>query len=171
MKTFLFIIVLFIGVFCGDYRSPSPKQKKCLEKKIGNEKTKELLESLKKYNRTNAKATILDFILEEKPELKNVAEECLLKIKRRRRLNKRKKIADKIDNAFNNDVAKYYMDALLRDPGTKDKILRDIHRNRNDAVKSCQKFVANEEICDLVINMIIKNIIQHQQPPSFNKSN
>ena len=67
--------------------------------------------SFRKYHRSNGKATLLDYILDKRQDLKEVAKECLLKI-RRRRLDK---TADVIDEAFKNEMVNYYLKAILRD--------------------------------------------------------
>ena len=156
MKNVL-LLFLLIGVFCGDYRRPSPTQKKCIEKKIGKEQTKKLLESLRKYHRTNGKATILDYILEKRGDLKGVAEECLLGSRRRRR-RLDKTVSEKINDSFNNKVVKYYMNALLRDPKAKTSILDNIDKAQKDSIKACKRYLKSDEICKMVVDAILQRI-------------
>ena len=156
MRNFYLLIILLIGVFCYDYRKPSAAAKKCMEKKMGKENTKKLLESLRKYHRTNGKATILDFILEKRPELKDVAEECLLKIKKKRRLDKEKK--SNMEQMEQSEILDYYMKALLKDQKTKNAILSELNENGNQAIDECKKFLPSEEICKMVIDLMIKTI-------------
>ena len=156
MKNVL-LLFLLIGVFCGDYRRPSPTQKKCIEKKIGKEPTKKLLESLRKYHRTNGKATILDYILEKRGDLKGVAEECLLGSRRRRR-RLDKTVSEKINDSFNNKVVKYYMNALLRDPKAKTSILDNIDKAQKDSIKACKRYLQSDEICKMVVDAILQRI-------------
>ena len=156
MKNVL-LLFLLIGVFCGDYRRPSPTQKKCIEKKIGKEPTKKLLESLRKYHRTNGKATILDYILEKRGDLKGVAEECLLGSRRRRR-RLDKTVSEKINDSFNNKVVKYYMNALLRDPKAKTSILDNIDKAQKDSIKACKRYLKSDEICKMVVDAILQRI-------------
>ena len=156
MKNVL-LLFLLIGVFCGDYRRPSPTQKKCIEKKIGKEPTKKLLESLRKYHRTNGKATILDYILEKRGDLKDVAEECLLGTRRRRR-RLDKTVSEKINDSFNNKVVKYYMNALLRDPKAKTSILENIDKAQKDSIKACKRYLKSDEICKMVVDAILQRI-------------
>ena len=165
MKTFLLLMVLFIGVFCGDYRRPSPTAKKCMEKIMGKSNVKKLIESLRKYHRTNGKATILDFILEKRPELKNVAEECLLKTKRRRRRLDRKSntlnsVNEQLDELFNTELVEYYMRALLRDKKAKNAILSELDKNEAEGINACKQFLGNEEMCKMIINTIRRKIIE-----------
>ena len=162
MKTFLLLMVLFIGVFCGDYRRPSPAAKKCMEKMMGKLNVKKLIESLRKYHRTNGKATILDYILEKRPELKNVAEECLLKTKRRRRLdrysNTLNAFNEQLDEIFNNELMEFYMRALLRDKKAKNAILSELDKNESEGIEACKQLLAKEEICKMIINKLKKKI-------------
>ena len=154
MKSVL-LLFLLIGVFCGDYRRPSPTQKKCIEKKIGKEQTQKLIESLRKYHRINGKATILDYILEKREELKNVADECLLG--NRRRLDKN--ISEQINEAFNNSLVNYYMKALLRDPKAKSAILNNIEKTQEESIKACKTYLTNDKICKMVVDAIIERIV------------
>lgn len=159
MKTLLLIIVLLVGAFCGDYRMPSQKQKKCIEKKIGKEETKKLIESLIKYHKTNAKATILEYILDRRPELKDVAEECLLNIKRRRRLNRRKKtVSQRLDEAFQTDMFKYFIQSISRDPKIKEKLTQDIDKGRDEGIDSCKSLFVSEKFCTMLVDKTLKNI-------------
>ena len=161
MRNFLLLIILLIGVFCYDYRKPNAAARKCMEKKMGKENTKKLLESLRKYHRTNGKATILDFILEKRPELKDVAEECLLKIQKKRRLDRKNKIiADQIKDLFDTEIIDYYMKALLKDQKTKNAILSELNENEKEAIDECKKFLPSEEICKMVIDLIRKKIFK-----------
>ena len=163
MRNFYLLIILLIGVFCYDYRKPSAAAKKCMEKKMGKENTKKLLESLRKYHRTNGKATILDFILEKRPELKDVAEKCLLKITKKRRLDKENKsnieqMEQQMKDLFESEILDYYMKALLKDQKTKNAILSELNENGNQAIDECKKFLPSEEICKMVIDLMIKTI-------------
>ncbi len=168
MKTFLLlmVMVLFIGVFCGDYRSPSHAAKKCMEKIMGKLNVKKLIKSLRKYHKTNAKATILDFILEKRPELKNVAEECLLKTKRRRRLdrysNTLNAFNEQLDELFNNEIIEYYMRALLRDKKAKNAILSELDKNEEEGINACKQFLGKEEMCKMIINTMRRKIIERK---------
>ena len=79
MKSVL-LLFLFTFIFCGDYRLPSKSEEKCLTNALGLEQAKKLLDSLEKYHTVNKKATLLDYILAQRPELKEVSDKCLLKV-------------------------------------------------------------------------------------------
>ena len=153
MKYFILLSYLFFTVFCGDYRKPTRAQRNCISKKIGEEETKKLILSLRKYHRTNGKATLLDYILDKRTDLKNIANECLLKIKRRL-----DKISDDIDKAFQNQLVDYYMKALLRDERVKSEIINDLKVNKNVAVKSCLKLLDVKDICTLIIDKLLEKL-------------
>jgi hypothetical protein len=153
MKYFILLSLLFFTVFCGDYRKPTRAQRNCFVKNIGEEETKKLIISLRKYHRTNGKATLLDYILDKRTDLKNIADECLLKIKRRL-----DKISDDIDKAFQNQLVDYYMKAILRDERVKSEIINDLKVNKNFAVKSCSKHLNVEDLCALIIDKILQKL-------------
>ena len=153
MRYFIFLSFLFFTVYCGDYRKPTRAQRNCFAKKIGEEETKKLILSLRKYHRTNGKATLLDYILDKRTDLKSIADECLLKIKRRL-----DRISDDIDKAFQNQLVDYYMKALLRDERVKSEIINDLKVNKNFAVKSCSKHLNVEDLCALIIDKILEKL-------------
>ena len=153
MKYFIFLSFLFFTVFCGDYRKPTRAQRNCFVNKIGEEETKKLILSLRKYHRTNGKATLLDYILDKRTDLKNIANECLLKIKRRL-----DRISDDIDKAFQNQLVDYYMKAILRDERVKSEIINDLKVNKNVAVKSCLKILDVKDICTLIIDKLLEKL-------------
>ena len=153
MKYFILQAFLFFTVFCGDYRKPTRAQRNCIAKKIGEEETKKLILSLRKYHRTNGKATLLDYILDKRGDLKSVADECLLKIKRRL-----DKISDDIDKAFKNQLIDYYMKALLRDERVKSEIINNLEINKNLAISSCSNFLNDKDICTLIVDKIMNEI-------------
>ena len=76
MKTLLYAL-LFAVVFCFDPRMPSKSTKQCLIKQLGEEQTKSLFSSFRKYHRSNGKAKFTEFINIKKPELKDTLEKCL----------------------------------------------------------------------------------------------
>ena len=149
------LLLLFTIVFCGDYRKPTRAQRKCFVKRLGEETTIKLFESLRKYHRTNGKATLLDYILDKRPDLKDVADECLLHMNRRRRLDKKK-------NTQNEDIinlaVKYYLDSLMKDNKTRNELLKNLKKNKNLALMSCKAFIENKEFCEPVINAMQQNL-------------
>ena len=153
MKYFILISLLFFTVFCGDYRKPTRAQRNCFVKNIGEEETKKLIISLRKYHRTNGKATLLDYILDKRTDLKNIANECLLKIKRRL-----DKISDDIDKAFKSQLVDYYMKAILRDERVKTEILNNLKLNRDFAINACSNHLNDKNICTLVIDKIVQKL-------------
>ena len=153
MKYFILLSFLFLTVFCGDYRKPTRAQRNCIASKIGEEETKKLILSLRKYHRTNGKATLLDYILKKREDLRSVANECLLKI--RRRLDK---ISDDIDKAFKNQLVDYYFKAILRDERTKTEVINNLKINKEYAISSCSNILTDKEMCTLVIEKIMQKL-------------
>ena len=154
MKKEIILFFLFVTVFCGDYRKPTRASRNCFVNILGEEKTKKLLQSLRKYHRSNGKATLLDYILDKRQDLKEVAKECLLKI-RRRRLDK---TADVIDEAFKNEMVNYYLKAILRDENVKNQLIEKLRTNEQVALKTCNNFLVSEEICKMVINKLVEKL-------------
>ena len=153
MKYFILLSFLFFTVFCGDYRKPTRAQRNCISKKIGEEETKKLILSLRKYHRTNGKATLLDYILDKRLDLKDLVNECLLKTKRRL-----DKISDDIDKAFKNQLVDYYMKAILRDERVKTEVINNLKVNKDYAINSCSNFLTDKDICTLVIDKILQKL-------------
>ena len=150
MKNILVLMLFFIGAFCGDYRKPTRSQRKCFVKKIGEELTRKLLDSLRKFHRSNGKATLLDYILEKREDLKYVADECLLGIRRRRRL----------DNELNSleSIVKYYLNAILKDEKAKKEFSDALKKNKQMANEICEKYIHNKQFCIPLIDSMA-NII------------
>ena len=146
----IFFIILFLGIFCGDYRKPTRSQRKCFVQKIGEEPTKKLLDSLRKFHRSNGKATLLDYILEKRQDLKYIADECLLNIRRRRRL----------DNELNSleSIVKYYLNAILKDEKAKKEFSDALKKNKQMANEICEKYLHNKQFCTPLIDSMA-NII------------
>ena len=140
----IFFIILFLGIFCGDYRKPTRSQRKCFVKKIGEEPTKKLLDSLRKFHRSNGKATLLDYILEKREDLKHIADECLLNNRRRRRL----------DNELNSleSIVKYYLNAILKDEKAKKEFSDALKKNKQMANEICEKYLHNKQFCTPLID-------------------
>ena len=152
MKRFLRLLILFIGIICSDYRKPSKSERKCLVKKLGEINTTKLLASLRKYHRSYGKATLLDYILAQRPDLKEVADICLLKIKKRRADNPEELINKAVDNA----LVKYYFNSIMRDEKIKTEIIKELKKNDNEGLKACLKVLPDKEICQLVIDLLAK---------------
>ena len=150
MKNFFLLIILFIGVFCGDYRKPTRSQRKCFVKNIGEELTRKLFDSLRKFHRTNGKATLLDYILEKREDLRYVADECLLGNRRRRRL-------DNVLNSFES-IIKYYLNAILKDENAKKEFSDALKKNKQMANEVCNKYLHNKDYCTPLIDSMA-NII------------
>ena len=150
MKNILLVIILFIGAFCGDYRKPTRSQRKCFVKKIGEELTRKLFDSLRKYHRSNGKAKLLDYIFDKRQDLKNVAEECLLSFRRRRRL----------DGELNSieSIVKYYLNAILKDEKVKKEFSDALKKNKKMGNEICEKYLQNKQYCTLLIDSMA-NII------------
>ena len=146
----IFLIILFIGAFCGDYRKPTRSQRKCFVKKIGEELTRNLLDGLRKFHRSNWKATLLDYILEKRQDLKNIADECLLSNRRRRRL-------DKEINSIES-IVKYYLNAILKDENAKKEFSDALKKNKQKANETCEKYLHNKQFCTPLIESMA-NII------------
>ena len=154
MKSYFILLILFISISCSDYRKPSKSQRKCLVKKLGETEAKKLLASLRKYHRTNGKATLYDYILARRPDLKEISDECLLKIKKRRL----DKTEDAISKAFDNPLVKYYLKSILRDEKVKNELLEELKKENNEAIKACLKTLPNQEICKLVCDLLAKQL-------------
>ena len=146
----IFLIILFIGAFCGDYRKPTRSQRKCFVNKIGEESTRKLLDSLRKFHRSNGKATLLDYILEKRQDLKDIADECLLSNRRRRRL-------DKEINSLES-IVKYYLNAILKDENAKKEFSDALKKNKQMANEICEKYLHNKQFCTPLIESMA-NII------------
>ena len=153
MKYILLLLFIFTFTFCLDYRKPTKTQKKCFAKRLGEDATQKLLESLRKYHRTHGKATLLDYILDKRPDLKDVADVCLLNI-RRRRLDKKNKNPGmkEIDQAI-----KYYMDSLGRDSKVRNELSKGLKENKNLAIHTCKSYLQDKELCKLIIESMQKN--------------
>ena len=151
MKAVYFLIILFIGAFCRDYRWPTGTQIKCFKKYIGEGGVKKLLESFRKYHRSHGKATLLDYILDKRGDLKSISDECLLKISRRRRR------LDKEENMdFVERIIKYYLDAILKDEKMKAQFSEALKKNKETAIEVCKKSMQNSELCAQIIEMMDK---------------
>ena len=148
------LIILFISVFCGDYRKPTRTQRKCFVKKIGEEPTQKLLDSLRKFHRSNGKATLLDYILEKRQDLKNIADECLLNNRRRRRLDKLDKLGKLDSNQLNSleSMVKYYLKAILKDEKAKKQFSDGLKKNKQMAKEICEKYLHNKQFCTPLID-------------------
>ena len=148
MNNYLLIIILFIGAFCRDYRKPSRMQRKCFENNIGEENTRILLDYLGKYHRFHRKATFLDYIFDKRKDLRNIADECLLNITRRSRLNRE----------FNSTqiIVKYYLDSFLKDKKMEKKFSEALKKNEKEAIEVCQKSMQNSELCNILIDIMSK---------------
>ena len=153
MKNIL-LFLLFISVFCGDYRKPTKAERNCIVNKLGEIKAKKLLISLRKYHRSNGKATLLDYILNKRQDLKEVAEECLLKIGKRRMDDTQ----DTIEEAFKNEMVNYYLKFILRDQRVKKEIIDKLKHNDQTAYKTCNKFLVSEDICKMVVDKLIEKL-------------
>ena len=154
MKSYFVLLILFISISCSDYRKPSKSERKCLVKKLGEAETKKLLASLRKYHRTNGKATLYYYILARRPDLKEISAECLLKIKKRRL----DKTEDAISKAFDNPLVKYYLKSILRDEKVKNELIEELKKENNEALKACLKTLPNQEICKLVCDLLAKQL-------------
>ena len=152
MKSVLLLLFILTFTFCMDYRKPTITQKKCFVKRLGEEATKKLLESLRKYHRTHGKATLLDYILDKRPDLKDVADVCLLN-NRRRRLDKKKFDSKEIDN-----VVQYYLDSVLRDNNIKKQLEKGLKENKNLAILACKSHLQYKDICKPMIESMLKNL-------------
>ena len=157
MKNILLFLFLFVFVFCSDYRKPAHSEKKCLVNELGLEQTKKLLESLRKYHRVNGKATLLDYILDKRPELKEVSDKCLLKIGKKKRRNL-DKIQDAIDEALNNEVVNYYLKSILRDEQVKNELISELKKGNKEAIDACKNFLPSDEMCKLVLSLLAKSL-------------
>ena len=153
MKNVLLILFLLTIESCSDYRKPTSAQRKCFVKRLGEENTKKLFDSLRKYHRSHGKATLLDYILDKRPDLKSIADECLLSIKRRRldRRSKKKNIdKDELDK-----TVKYYVSSLLKDGEAKDELFNNLKKNKNLAILSCKSFLEKKEYCRPVVESLL----------------
>ena len=157
MKALLLFFFLFVFAICSDYRRPSKSQIKCFIREIGMVETKKLLESLRKYHRTNGKATLLDYILQKRLDLKAVSDKCLLKIN-----NRIRRRLDKLDEAFNQalnqKLVKYYINSILRDKKVKDAFIYHLNNNNKEGLRACTKFLVNEKLCTRIMKMLAKTI-------------
>ena len=152
MKNVLLLLFVFTFAFCSDYRKPTKTQKKCFVKRIGEDATIKLLESLRKYHRTNGKATLLDYILDKRPDLKDAADVCLLNI-RRRRLDKKKPEMKDIDAAI-----QYYLESLGRDNKVTKDLKKGLNENKNLAILSCKSYIQDKTLCRPIIESMLKNL-------------
>ena len=148
MKNILLLIILFIGAFCRDYRKPTRTQRKCFVKNIGEEETRKLFDSLRKYHRSHGKATLLDYIFDKREDLKSIADECLLNTSRRRRLDKE---LDSVER-----IIKYYLDSFLKDEKMKKEFSEALKKNKKEANQVCQKSMQNSELCNQLIDIMAK---------------
>ena len=158
MKYILLLLFVWTLATCSDYRFPSKSEKKCFVNQIGEEKTKTLLQSLRKYHRTNGKATLLDYILAKRPELKYISDKCLLKIKRKRKLDGNKLLQDAFDKAMENKLVKYYLKSILRDTALKNKFVDLLKKDNNEALDACKKYLPDEGICKIIMQMLADSI-------------
>ena len=154
MKTFFIVLILFTSIICGDYRMPNKSERKCLVKKLGEKDTQKLLASLRKYHRANGKATLYDYILDKRPDLKEVSNQCLLKIKKRR-LDGTK---DEKNETITNSLFKYYLNSILRDEKIKNAMIQGLKKNNNEAIKVCLQILPNKAICKTVIYYLIQQL-------------
>ena len=157
MKNVLLLLLLFVFVFCSDYRKPSHSEKKCLLTELGLEQTKKLLASLRKYHRVNGKATLLDYILDKRPELKEVSDKCLLKIGKKKRRNL-DKLQDAFDNAMNDEMVNYYLKSILRDEQVKNELISELKKGNKEAINACKNFLPSDEICKLILTLLAKSL-------------
>ena len=157
MKNVLLLLLLFVFVFCSDYRKPSHSEKKCLLTELGLEQTKKLLASLRKYHRVNGKATLLDYILDKRPELKEVSDKCLLKIGKKKRRNL-DKLQDAFDNAMNDEMVNYYLKSILRDEQVKNELISELKKGNKEAINACKNFLPSDDICKLILTLLAKSL-------------
>ena len=151
MKNALLLLLIFTFTLCSDYRKPTRAQKKCLVKRLGEEVAKKLLESLRKYHRSNGKATLLDYIIDKRPDLKEVADECLLNI-RRRRLDKNNQL-NEVD-----EFVEYYFKSLMKDNKAKSELYKELKKNKSLAIITCETFMQNKEYCKPVVEAMLKTL-------------
>ena len=136
MKLFIYIL-LFISAICFDPRKPSKFTKKCLLKELGEQKTKDLFSSFRKYHRSNGKANFSEFIDKKKPELKETLEKCSKN--KGRRLEKEKE-NDDIDKKLKKEM----MENMISNIRDGKKI---------EALNKCKKLMNKEGLCERLINM------------------
>ena len=152
----LILLFLFSLIVCGDYRKPSKVERKCIIKKIGIEPAKKLFASLRKYHRSHGKATLLDYINAEREDLKELADECLLKINKRRNLNNKKnKSIGLAGDLFNSPMASYYLEAMLRDEKVKKQLLTELSKSKVAAIAICKEIISDDTLCKLIAEMLI----------------
>ena len=139
---YLLLLILLIALLCEDYRRPTRTQRKCFVKKIGKDLTNELLKSLSNYHNSYDKATLLDYILDRRPDLNVIADECLLSMKRRR-MDKNQNTEDRI--------IKYYLNSILKDKKAKISISNNLNINYNLGLNACKQYLLNQQICPLLL--------------------
>ena len=143
MKNYIFII-LILGTICSDHRRPSKYTKNCFINALGEEKTKALLSSFRKYHRTNGKAKFSDFIIAKRPELKETLEKCLEK---KRTLNGEDNEGEKI---IVSDKFKEMKEALKKG-------------NIKEALNKCKLLRLNERFCQRLIIKYNKEYLQQNK--------
>ena len=162
MKNILLLLILFTFSFCSDYRKPSRTEKKCLINNLGEVQTQKLLESLRKYHRVNGKATLLDYILERRPEMKEIADKCLLKVDKKDRRRLDYNLQDAIDSALNNSMVNYYLESILRDQELKSELISELNKENGEALKACKDYLESEEMCKMVLSLLAESIEKKQ---------